>query len=54
MWWGLHIGLTRADTLDTIYGELLDLIGIDLIQTQGWTAKEDDEEAFFDLLDTYK
>lgn len=37
-----------------IFGELVDLISIDRITTQGWTEKIDEEEEFFDILDTYK
>ena len=37
-----------------IFGELIDLISIDRIATQDWTEKADEEEEFFDILDTYK
>jgi len=35
MWYGMAIGLTRTETLDLPYGELLDLIAIHQIKCEG-------------------
>lgn len=46
MWYGLHMGLTLDETLTLPVGELLTLIAIEQIKTEGATEAED----FFDLL----
>lgn len=52
MWYGLAIGLTREETLDLPYGELLDLIAIHQIKCEGARFKRalSDEDIIPDVL----
>lgn len=52
MWYGLHVGLTRQETLTVHFWELMDLINIELYMTGGdveLVGELDDEDIIPDL-----
>ena len=53
LWYGLHMGLTRNESLALPLGQLLDLIAVNQIKTEGAEPKrtqQEEEQDFFNLL----
>lgn len=53
IWYGLQIGLSREEALTIPFAELLDLVAVHQIKTEGARQKvtrAQEEEAFWELL----
>lgn len=54
LWYGLHLGLCREEALSVPLSELLDLIAVEQIKSEGARQKltqEEEQDEFMRLLD---